>query len=182
MQAYWLELETEWLRSEPSIAGVLAFCFLANNYGYTGDWFQGNIRDLQPTPTLDWFRHAFAPAATYVNLTDERYTKYIDPHKPGSHLLFTLAGINNLSTTISGKVTIRLYDASGKSSPQDSFPVKLASFQRTDIPAGITLPAEAGGYLLVAEFTPENGTSVLSRRFLKVGEAADYLFYKMETP
>ena len=179
LQAYWLELETEWLRSEPSIAGVLAFCFLANNYGYTGDWFQGNIRDLQPTPTLDWFRHAFAPAATYVNLTDERYTKYIDPHKPGSHLLFTLAGINNLPKTISGKVTIRLYDASGKSSPQDSFPVKLASFQRTDIPAGITLPAEAGGYLLVAEFTPENGPPVLSRRFIRVGQVPVYTYFQM---
>ncbi len=30
-QAYLLQLETEWLRSEPSIAGVLAFCYLANN-------------------------------------------------------------------------------------------------------------------------------------------------------
>jgi beta-galactosidase len=179
LQAYWLELETEWLRSEPSIAGVLAFCFLANNYGYTGDWFQGNIRDLQPTPTLDWFRHAFAPAATYLNLTDERYTKYIDPHQPGSHLLFTLAGINNLSSTVSGKVTIRLYDASGKSSPEQSFPVKLASFQRTDIPAGITLPAEAGGYLLVAEFAPENGAPVLSRRFIRIGQMSTYTYFQM---
>ena len=179
LQAYWLELETEWLRSEPSIAGVLAFCFLANNYGYTGDWFQGNIRDLQPTPTLDWFRHAFAPAATYLNLTDERYTKYIDPHQPGSHLLFTLAGINNLPSTISGKVTLRLYDATGKSSPEQSFPVKLASFQRTDIPAGITLPAEAGGYLLVAEFTPENGAPVLSRRFIRIGQMSTYTYFQM---
>ncbi len=29
LQAYWMQLETEWLRSEPSLAGVLAFCYLA---------------------------------------------------------------------------------------------------------------------------------------------------------
>ena len=47
-QAYWLQLETEWLRSNRSIAGVLAFCYLTNNYGYTGDWFIDNIKDLKP--------------------------------------------------------------------------------------------------------------------------------------
>jgi len=182
LQAYWLELETEWLRSEPSIAGVLAFCFLANNYGYTGDWFTGNIKDLEPTPTLDWFRHAFAPAATFLNLTDERYTKYVDPHHPGSSLLFTLAGINNLPATVSGTVTISLYDASGKSGSEQSFPVKLASNQRTDIPAVLTLPSVAGGYLLVAEFKPESGNPVLSRRFIRVGDLTSYSYYQMKVP
>ena len=33
LQAYWLELETEWLRSERSVGGILAFCHLTNNYG-----------------------------------------------------------------------------------------------------------------------------------------------------
>jgi len=47
-QAYWLQCETEWLRANRSIAGVLAFCHLTNNYGYTGDWFVGNIKDLTP--------------------------------------------------------------------------------------------------------------------------------------
>ncbi len=180
LQAYWMELETEWLRSEPSIAGVLAFCYLANNYGYTGDWFLGNIRDLKPSPTLNWFRHAFAPAATYINLTDERYTKYTKPHKPGSVFLFNLAGINNLPKPVSGTVKIRIYDASGKSSSEQVFPVKLPSWQRTDIPVNCTLPAQPGGYLVVAEFTPEQGTPVLSRRFLKVGEAAAYSWHKLD--
>ncbi len=51
-QAYWLQLETEWLRSNRNIAGVLAFCYLTNNYGYTGDWFIGDIKDLKPSPVL----------------------------------------------------------------------------------------------------------------------------------
>jgi hypothetical protein len=180
LQAYWMELETEWLRSEPSIAGVLAFCYLANNYGYTGDWFQGNIRDLQSTPTLDWFRHAFAPAATYIDLTDERYTKYVEPHLPGSELLFNLAGINNLPKMVSGTITIKVYNSMGIINSEKSIMVKLPSWLRTDIPVGIKLPAQPGGYLLVAKFTPENGSPVLSRRFLKVGEMATYSYFSMD--
>ncbi|HBL77458.1 MAG: beta-glycosidase [Bacteroidetes bacterium GWF2_42_66] len=180
LQAYWMQLETEWLRSEPSIAGVLAFCYLANNYGYTGDWFAGNIKDLKPIPTLDWFRHAFAPVATFINLTDERYTKIIEPHQPGSTLLFNLAGINNLAATATGTVKVRLIDQKGRSTSEQTIPVKLNSYVRTDIPVFLVLPVEAGGYVLVAEFTPENGQPVISRRFLKVGQAEKYNYFKLD--
>ena len=178
-QAYWMQLETEWLRSNPNVAGVLAFCYLANNYGYTGDWFSGNIKDLKPTPTLDWFQHAFAPVATFINLTDERYTKFIEPHKPGSTLLFNLAGINNLSSPVSGTVKLRFIDQTGKYVAEQMFPVKLQSFLRTNIPVSMTLPTQTGGYVLVAEFTPENGSPVISRRFLKIGQATNYLYFNL---
>jgi len=178
-QAYWMQLETEWFRSNTNVAGVLAFCYLANNYGYTGDWFTGNIKDLKPTPTLDWFRYAFAPVATFINLTDERYTKFPKPHQPGSTLLFNLTGINNLATTATGKVKIKLLDQNGKSASEQSFPVRLNSYVRTDIPISLVLPAEAGGYLLIAEFTLENGQPVISRRFLKIGQAANYCYYNL---
>jgi len=177
LQAYWMQLETEWLRSNPNIAGVLAFCYLANNYGYTGDWFLGNIKDLKPTPTLDWFQHAFAPVATFINLTDERYVRMFKPHQPGSNLLFNLAGINNLSKTTSGSVKLSLLDSRGKSVSELTFPVKLESFVRKDIPVSMILPNVAGGYLMVAEFTPENGKNVVSRRFLKVGQVDKYNYF-----
>jgi hypothetical protein len=179
LQAYWLSLETEWLRSEPSLAGVLAFCYLANNYGYTGDWFIDNIRDLKPGPTLDWLKHAFAPAATYINLTDERYTKYVEPHKPESGLLFTLAGVNNHPVPVCGTVTVKIYDSAGKSGPEQSMAVTLPSYLRKDLPVAITLPREPGGYLLVAEFRPENGPAVLSRRFIRIGEIPNYTYYNL---
>ena len=57
--------------------------------------------------------------------------------------------------------------------------VKLDSYLRTDIPVSIVLPAEVGGYVLVAEFTPENGGTVISRRFLKIGESPDYKYFKV---
>jgi hypothetical protein len=180
LQAYWLQLETEWLRSEPSVAGVLAFCYLTNNYGYTGDWFLGNIRDLTPSPTLYWFRHAFAPAATFVNLTDERYTRFIKPHAPGSRLLFNLAGVNNLNRPVSGTVSIRLIDAAGKISPEQQLPVRLESFLRTDIPVNLTLPSVPGGYVLIASFTPTDGTPVISRRFLRIGQAEKYSYFSAD--
>lgn len=179
LQAYWLQLETEWLRSETSLAGVLAFCHLTNNYGYTGDWFEGNIKDLKPTPTLEWFQHAFAPVATFINLTDERYTKILPPHKPGSTLMFNLYGINNLSKVANGTVKVKLLDEKGKSVSNQDLTVKLESFLRSDIPVSIALPTEAGGYVLVAEFTPENGQTVISRRFLKIGDAAEYKYFKV---
>src|SRR5665648_128929 len=179
LQAYWMQLETEWLRSNPNIAGVLAFCYLANNYGYTGDWFAGNIKDLKPTPTLGWFQHAFAPAGTFINLTDERYVRMTKPHEPGSTMLFNLAGINNLNKTVIGTVKMKLFNAKGKSVSDQSIPITLESFLRTDIPVSLTLPAETGGYVLVAEFTPENGKPVISRRFLKVGQAASYSYFNL---
>ena len=178
-QAYWMELETEWLRSNPNPAGVLAFCYLANNYGYTGDWFIGNIKDLKSSPTLDWFRHAFATAATFINLTDERYVKNATPHEPGSGLLFNLSGINNQSKTVNGTVKVRLINSKGESYEEHIISVHLDSFVRTDIPVLLALPAEIGGYVLVAEFTPENGTTVISRRFLKIGRPTNYSFYNL---
>lgn len=180
LQAYWMQLETEWLRSNPNIAGVLAFCYLANNYGYTGDWFAENIKDLKPTSTLDWFQHAFAPAATFINLADERYVKMKESRQPGSNLLFTLAGINNNSGTASGTVKIKLLDSNGKAVSEQTSSVKLQSYLRSDLPVSITLPTEAGGYLLVAEFTPENGVPVISRRFIKVGKLAEYKYFNLE--
>jgi len=178
-QAYWMQMETEWLRSEPSVAGVLAFCLLTNNYGYTGDWFEGNIKDLKPTPTIEWFQHAFAPAATFINLTDERYTKGLPPHKPGSALLFNLAGINNLAKEVNGTIKVKLLNEKGETASEQMLTAKLESYQRTNVPVSVTLPTKAGGYVLVAEFTPENGKTVISRRFLKVGQGNEYKYYKV---
>jgi beta-galactosidase len=179
LQAYWMQLETEWLRSNPNIAGVLAFCYLTNNYGYTGDWFLDPVKELKPTPTLDWFQHAFAPVGTFINLADERYVRMKEPHVPGSNLLFNLAGVNNNSATAAGTVKIKLIDSTGRTVSEQSNPAKLQSYLRTDLPVSITLPTKAGGYVLIAEFTPENGIPVISRRFIKVGKLAEYKYFNL---
>jgi hypothetical protein len=181
LQAYWLQLETEWLRSNTSIAGVLAFCYLANNYAYTGDWFIDDIKDLKTGITLAWFKHSFAPAAVFINLTDERYMKQTIPHQPGSELLFDLAGINNLMDRVSGQLQIKLIDAEGKPAVEKKLEVTLDPVGRTDFITSLNLPDQAGGYLLVAGFTPAGSSrEVISRRFIRVGNLPKYTFFEMQ--
>ncbi len=180
LQAYLLQLETEWLRSEPEIAGVLAFCYLTNNYGYTGDWFTGNIRDLIPSPALKWFSDCFSPSAVFINLTDERYVKQTVPHSPGGKLSFSLAKVNDLSINVSGEITIRLLSSNGKSVIKKSLPVTLAPFDRSYFKVELSLPKKEGGYLLLAEFRTEGKKDpVISRRFIKVGVATDYKYFEL---
>lgn len=172
LQAYWLQCQTEWLRSIRQHAGILAFTHLTNNYGYTGDWYINDIKDLEPGPTLPWFRHAFAPSAIFINLSDERYIKQSVPHAPGSQLLFTLKGINDFAETESGMVIIKLIDTQGKVVWTQSQSIEIAPFGDKNFPVIMNLPVEAGGYLLVTEFEGKLNPvkKQLSRRYLKVGE------------
>jgi hypothetical protein len=181
-QAYYMQLETEWLRTEPELAGVLAFCYLANNYGYTGDWFMDNIKDLKPIPTLKWFVHAFAPSAVFINLTDERYVKLTIPHQPGQKLSFNLAKVNDLAREVTGKVLLKILDSEGKTIVKRNVPVTMSAFDRFSIQTDILLPKKAGGYLLLAEFTADGSEKpVISRRYLKVGNLPEYKFFQMKS-
>lgn len=182
LQAYWLQLETEWLRSKHIYAGILAFTHLTNNYGYTGDWYIDDIKDLTPGPTLSWFKHAFAPAAVFINLADERYMKHIEPHKPGSSLLFTLNTINDLHENENGKLKISLLDDKGESIWNEEKNISLLPNEDKSIPVSMTLPEVAGGYVLVTEFGGENNPvkKQISRRFIKVGELEEYKYYEVE--
>lgn len=177
-QAYWLQCETEWMRSNRSIAGVLAFCLLTNNYGYTGDWFTGNIKDLAPGPTLYWFRHCFAATNVFINLPDGRYAQGQPVRAPGTVLQFSMMSVNDRPQDIEGTVTVRLRNAQGAPVFTGKTAVKLPAGERTAIPYSLTLPTTPGGYLLETEFTAEGkGEPRGSRRYLKVGELDKYDFY-----
>lgn len=182
LQAYWLQLQTEWLRSERSIAGVLQFCYLTNNYGFTGDAFIGNIKDLSPSPMLSWFKHCFAPVAAFIDLTDERYMKHMKPHTPSSQLVFNVFAINDLPSSAEGNVSIRLLDSGGNEVLRTEAKVEIPAYGKTVLPFAITLPDREGGYLLLSEYTGDGGNtsgSVISRRYIKVGrgDGGTYSFY-----
>jgi len=85
-----------------------------------------------------------------------------------------------LNKTIGGSVNVKLVNSEGKVFSKQSFGVKLESFLRTDIPVSLVLPSEAGGYLLIAEFTPEGGQPVISRRFLKIGQSDKYSYFSID--
>lgn len=184
LQAYWLQLETEWLRSERSVGGILAFCHLTNNYGFTGDWFINDIKDLQPSPAFRWFKHCFAPTAVFIDLTDHRYTKHLPALKPGSDLVFNLVGVNDLNKDSSGKVLLKLLDEKGTIISTQEESIVIEPFGKRLQPCLLKLPSKAGGYLLIAEYHEKGGAKpVLSRRYLKVGDAVtsfkDYFEYTL---
>jgi len=180
LQAYWLQLETEWLRSERSLAGVLAFSYLANNYAYTGDWFINNIKDLEPSPTLLWFRHCFATEAVFIDLADERYTKHIPPHRPGSDLAINLLGINDLGRRSEGKLYIELFDDTGEAVIRKQSEITIDPYGKLLIPTALKLPEKPGGYVIVAEYYPAGKIDpVISRRFIKVGESQSFKYYEI---
>lgn len=186
LQAYWLELETEWLRSERSVGGILAFCHLTNNYGFTGDWFINDIKDLEPSPAFRWFKHCFAPSAVFIDLADRRYTKHLEPLKPGSDLVFNLVGVNDLNKESSGKVLMKLLDEKGTIISTQEESIVIEPFGKRLQPCLLKLPSKVGGYLLIAEYHEKGGAKpVLSRRYLKVGDAVtsfkDYFEYTLNS-
>lgn len=180
LQSYWLACETEWIRGERTMAGVLAFCHLTNNYGYTGDWYINDIKDLEVGPTLKWYKHAFAPVNVFIDLADQRYfpNGYYDP---GELLVFNLVGINDLNKKAVGTVTVKLIDSDGKMVSQIKRKVDIPTFQRKNIPAFFTLPQKKGGYLILSEFQKDGSSEILkSRRYIRVGDVADVKFWKIE--
>jgi beta-galactosidase len=180
LQAYWLQLETEWLRSNRNFAGVLAFCYLTNNYGYTGDWFIGDVKDLQPSPVLYWFKDCFAPVNVFINLEDERYVKDVKSHIPGEDLHFTLVGLNDLQNEVHGKLNIQLINSKGQAVFNDSLQIALPASDRMTIPYAFKLPEVPGGYLLKTSFHAEGAQgSKMSRRYIKVGQLMEYNFYEL---
>lgn len=177
-QAYWLQLETEWLRSNRNIAGVLAFCYLTNNYGYTGDWFIGDIKDLKPSPVLYSFKNAFSASNVFINLTDERYVKNIPPHKTGEHLSFTMTGVNDNEKETFGNVEVTLLNSKGTTVFNEQKRIVLPATDRIELPFSFKLPDVAGGYLLQTNFTKEGSSEIkTSRRYIKIGTLEKYLFF-----
>lgn len=181
LQAYWLQLETEWLRTERSIGGILAFCHLTNNYGFTGDWFINDIKDLEPSPAFKWFKHCFAPEAVFIDLVDGRYTKHVAPHAPQSNLLFNIVGLNDLNKESSGNVLLKLLDSKGNTISIQEQMISINAYGKTLQPCMIQLPIQPGGYLLEVEYYPKGDiTPVISRRYLKVGDSnTKYEFYEL---
>ena len=172
MQAYWMQLETEWVRAERSIAGVFAFCYLTNNYGFTGDWFMNHIKDLEISPTLKWFKHCFAPQAVFINLIDQRYMQHIPPYQPGSNLIFDVIGVNDFSYPATGKIVLKLIDSKGNTVVQQEMAIQIDPLVKRTLPCMMELPKVKDGYLLIAAYYHEGkGQPVISRRYLKVGDS-----------
>lgn len=181
LQAYWLQLETEWLRAERSNAGVLSFCMLTNNYGFTGDYFMGKIAELTPSSTLQWLKHAFAPFAVFIDLADQRYFWHSAPYEPASVLKFDLNIVNDLKTPQTGKVHVKLIDEKGKTVSESKLDIQVEAIGKSIMPCTLNLPKAAGGYLVVAELTDgKKSVKNISRRYIRIGKQEVYHFTEYE--
>lgn len=175
-QAYWLQCETEWIRGERTMAGVLAFTHLTNNYGFTGDWYINDIKNLEPGPSLKWFRHAFAPVTVFLDLADQRYFPNGN-YQTGETLVFNLVGINDNTKIESGKIILSMYGADGDLILEQEHMMAIQDFVRTNLPVQIKLPEKEGGYLITSRFYPENSDEFfISRRYIRIGEDKDFQF------
>ena len=176
MQAYWLQCETEALRVRRDLAGILAFCYLSDNLGFTGDWWVGDVAQLNPSPTLQWFKHCFAPTVVFIDLVDHRYAQAAEPFAPGSNLSFNLIGVTDESSPVSGSVRLRLLNSDGGEVRRQAYEVTIPANANHYLPVCLTLPEKNGGYLLLAEFSVDDSEPVISRRYLRVGEAPAVYF------
>jgi hypothetical protein len=135
---------------------------------------------LEPSISLKWFKHAFAPAAVFIDLADQRYFPNGN-YKPGEELVFNLVGINDLKEKTTGTVTVKLVDANGKTVTQQQRKIEIPAYQRVNIPAFLNLPQQNGGYLILAEFVKDGLAEVIkSRRYIKVGEVGKTGFCEIE--
>ena len=181
LQAYWLQMETEWIRVERSIAGVLAFCMLTNNYGFTGDWYIGPIKDLEMSPTYKWFRHCFAPVAVFIDLPDSRYSRHIAPLEPGTTVPVNLVGVNDRPKPQEGLLQVRIYDSAGSPVFAEDRNIAIPATGKSHIPVSLRMPESPGGYLITAEFIPQGeDRKYVSRRYVRVGQCEQYNYYEIE--
>ena len=181
MQAYWLQCQTEWLRTRRDLAGILAFCYLSDNLGFTGDWWVGEVAELNPSPTLHWFQHCFAPSGVYIDLRDQRYIKMGEAYEPGAEFSVNLVGVTDKQSVVNGTVTLRLLNAQGKERLQQNMDIQIRPNENQYMPVCFKLPEIEGGYVLIAEFIEAGKqNSVLSRRYITVGRRNGVSFYQIQ--
>ena len=185
-QAYYIQLQTEALRSRRYIAGVMSFCYLTFDRGYTGDWFLNPIRELKPGPTLLWQRHCFAPFAVFIDLEDGRYLKNPKSFAPGSSHCIKLFGVNDTSFKKHGELVLKIIAADGAVVSQQSRSLTIEPHFQKNIVIDMSFPETPGGYLLLSELTTNDGAEKqISRRYVRVGDVGEnvrFPEYAIELP
>ncbi len=172
-QAYYIQLQTEALRSRRYIAGVQGFAYITSNKGYTGDWFLNPIKDLVQSETLKWQFHSYSPFAVFIDEEDGRYLKNPKTFIPGKEKIFKLFGINDTSSEKGGTVSLKLIDSKGDIVVAGQSKVVIASHFELNISISMILPIKPGGYLLVSELVDAKNVVQISRRFIRVGEIVE---------
>ncbi len=183
-QAYLFAIETEVARASGVFAGVISFPYLTNDHGYTGDWFQEDIKKLRPTQTLLAHYHVMKPFAVFIDLEDGRYLKNPITYNAGSQLSFNLFAINDSKYFKNGTIEIKLLNSNNRILFNKKISLKLNRYSNKIIPITIALPKIEDGYMLLTELDDyaDKNIKQVSRRYLRIGKEVynfpDY-FYKL---
>ncbi len=184
-QAYYIELQTEAMRTISSLCGVMSFSYLTYNKGFTGDWFLNPIKDLKPSSALKWQIHCFSLFAVFIDEEDGRYLKNPKTFDLNKTYCIKLIEINDTNIQKEGKVVLKLLNAEGKIISSASTNVKVQPHDIDYTELKIKTPGESGGYLLVSELTDNNDITQVSRRFIRIGDAkgnVKFPEYKINLP
>ncbi len=169
-QAYILAIESEILRSTREADGMATFAYLTNNNGYTGDWFEEDIKDLKPAQGLLCQYHTCRPFAVFVDVQDARYLKNPDHFDPDSSYILNVFGVNDNLDSKKGSLTIELIEKEGTVFSKQ-MTIEIESKWQKNIPVHITMPKIPGGYMLITKLQEEGDTDIpqVSRRYIQVG-------------
>ena len=181
-QAYILAIESEILRSTREADGIATFSYLTNNNGYTGDWFAGNIAELQPTPGLLVQYHTCRPFATFIDVQDGRYLKNPDFFQPQKKYLINLLAVNDSGEKKSGELVFNLLDKNGKVVFEHTQAIEVDAFWQKTISVEVEMPKKKGGYMFIS-YLKENGLNDIpqvSRRYINVGASSGNEFFEYE--
>ena len=180
--AYYIQLQTEMLRVREDISGIMGFCYLTFNKGYTGDWFLNPIKDLVPSETLKWQYHCFAPFAVFIDLEDGRYLKNSHTFRPGEQYSISLEGINDLPQKKEGDLSVKVLTLDNQITFIDSMKISLSPHSGKSLCLNVKMPEKPGGYLLVSELKTKNSPIQISRRYIRVGQTNENTVFPALSP
>ncbi len=179
-QAYYLAIEAEALRASKFYAGILSFAYLANNRGYTGDWWL-DVADLKPSQALVMQYNISKLFGVYLNQEDQRYNRKSGFFKPATVQNIDLFATNESGETKKGSVILKCIDSKGKATVLKEISIELEPFGYRSIPVSVKMPAREGGYMLMTELTERNAgkqeARQLSRRYIRVGNIEHPAFF-----
>ncbi len=185
-QSYLLAIEGEILRSTRIFSGLFSFVYLTDNGGYTGDWFKGHIKDLDPAQALLAQYHTHKPFAVFIDMEDGRYLKTPKHYQPGSLLSLNLFGVNDSNSKQEGNVEIKILDHKGEIISIQKYPVEIDPYWQTSIPITVKVPEQEGGYMIISELDDGKVTTMnqVSRRYFLAGDPKNAVFpgYRYNLP
>ena len=138
------------------IDAIQPFVYLSNNEGATGNWFLGNIKDLQPKPILRTLKNAFSPFGLSLDLWDRHYSA----RETRAIRLFVF---NDGPVKETGIVRYGIVSAAGGWLSKHHIQISVGGSGMSIVPIEVRLPDDPGEYKIAASLLSEKGGEEVAR-------------------